>query len=149
VFLPTGDDLIGAGSGNWVFAPGVTLGVQISDAFNLFPILSYKYVVGDSILAAGGGDGVVSIPGTESDGSSHGFSAELICSFDISDRTYLQVIPLYSRIFSGNESSALNVRFNFGYMVTDRLAVELDFLNEFIERDDMLNRVRIGVQIFF
>lgn len=153
LFMPTGDEKKGLGSGSWIIAPGILLGIAASEKLNFYPIVSYQYSTRAANTTAGGskpGGGVPPGPGeSDKDGTTHGISVEVMCVLGLPNNMWLQLIPKYSSIFKGPESESFNARISWGWMLKDNISLTVDFLNEFANRDGLRNHLRVGIGYYF
>lgn len=153
VSLPTGDEHRGLGTGATVVAPGLLFGLAASDILSFYPTLRLHYASSAANCTAGGPDAVACVtvgPGQADDsGTTEGWSMELLTVIALPSSRWLQVIPKYSEVIEGPESTSLSLQLNYGMMLLDDLAFSIDLLHEFDNREGLGDHVRLGLEFFF
>jgi hypothetical protein len=150
-YFPTGDPDTGHGSGNYLIAPGVTLGFHLADWLDVFPVLSYQHSIGEGRRQPGGPDagGTPVPPGQKPDeeAETRGVRIEIVSVVPLPHDAWLQVIPLYSSDFV-TEAQSANLRLQFGIMLNARNAFQAEYQREFVSQRSMQNMIRVAWSYF-
>jgi hypothetical protein len=151
IFAPTGDPAKGLGLGDWVFAPGLLVGLRVNDSFTVFPNFSYVFATGPTSLAGSGGlDPLppgVAAPSAE---DTRGFILEIQGLIRLPKKGYLWVNPTYVKMTSGADLEAFNLRLTYGVPVNTNTHFTVSYLHEFANRDrGMRDQLRLGVARYF
>ena len=151
VFAPTGDPDKGLGLGDWVFAPGLLVGLRAGDSVTLFPSFSYVLATGPTSLAGSGGlDPLppgVTPPGAE---DTRGFVFEIRGLIRLPRKGYLWVTPTYLKTTSGADIEAFNLRLTYGVPLNPNTHMTVSVLHEFANRDTgMKEQIRFGLARYF
>ncbi|MHC4252816.1 MAG: transporter, partial [Planctomycetota bacterium] len=151
VFAPTGDVDKGLGLGDWVFAPGLLVGLRASDSVTVFPNFAYIFATGPTALAGSGGldplpPGVVP-PSAE---DTRGFLFEIQSLIRLPRKGYLNVNPTYLKTTSGADIEAFNIRLTYGVPLNPKTHITVSLLHEFANRDTGIkDQVRFGLARYF
>lgn len=133
VIMPTGNSEKNLGSGRWILSPGVGFGFNPTESgvLKVFPIFSYMYFSKEEGVA------------------SHGLRAETIAVITLPKNMWLQIWPEYGRIAKGNHAAWFSTRFLFGKMLTERTAMTVEYLREFINDVGLEYHLRVGYSVYF
>ncbi|KXX68073.1 hypothetical protein [Flammeovirga sp. SJP92] len=135
IYSPTGNVDKGLGSGRWVVAPGLTLGVMAFERIQFFPIISYQYMSEKAGQLNENGE----------NNAMHGMTFQVITPIIINQKMYMQVTPIVQLPDFRYSTTNLACEVLVAYSLKEKLQ-----LSGFYKADQSYGQTfRIGTTIFF
>lgn len=136
IFAPTGNFDKGLGSGRWIFAPGVTMGIMVAEWIQFFPVLSYQYL---SKV-----DGQI---GDMNNTELHGATFQVITPIVFSKKVFTQFTPVIGiEDFRKVEQMNFSMEMLFSYGFRDDFWLNVFYKGAF-QKD--FHSIRIGFTTYF
>ncbi|MBD0405287.1 hypothetical protein [Flammeovirga sp. EKP202] len=135
VYSPTGNVDKGLGTGRWVVAPGLTLGVMAFERIQFFPIISYQYMSEKA--------GQINENGENT--AMHGMTFQVITPIVLSQKMYMQVTPIVQLPDFRYATTNFACEVLVAYSLKEKLQ-----LSGFYKADQTYGQTfRVGTTIFF
>ncbi|MBX2945343.1 MAG: hypothetical protein KF725_05880 [Cyclobacteriaceae bacterium] len=145
VTAPTGNEILGRGTGAWVFKPGVIFSFRPDAAFHIFPQVNFQFSSA-RLNSLGGGDGVPDLEDPSFNDKLKVISLSMPATFVVDDWAgWVSLHPEYIHTFV-EDTYFLFLRFDLGKMIGDRTAASLN-ITKFIAgqpRLETMFRVRVS-----
>lgn len=145
VTAPTGNEILGRGTGAWVFKPGVAFSFRPDAAFHIFPQINFQFSSA-RLNSLGGGDGVPDLEDPSLNDKLKVISLSVPATFVVDDWAgWISLHPEYIHTFV-EDTYFLFLRFDLGKMIGERTAASLN-ITKFIAgqpRLETMFRVRFS-----
>lgn len=147
VTAPTGNEVLGRGTGAWVFKPGVVFSYRPDAAFHIFPQVNFQFSSA-RLNSLGGGDGVPDLEDPSLNDKLKVINMSVPATLVVDDWTgWITLTPEFIYTFV-EDTYFLFLRFDIGKMLGDRTSASLNITKFIAGQPRLETMIRVRVNFF-